>query len=254
MSTTIERSRNHLDANSADANSDSCGEVISRGWQSRSATKAMLLAAIAATALYALGDLVSGLIYDGYSWTDQVISELTATAAPSRPLMATVITVYTLLFIAFAVGGWRSAEGNKALRWAAAMLFIGSVVALPLHIFFPLHGRGVDPTFSDTMHQVLTVVWSLFIFAMVAFGVVAYRGWFRLYSIITLLVLPTFGYLAANLDADRAENLPTPAIGLFERINAYVLMTWLVTLAIILLRAKRTPKIRVPDATVFNTT
>jgi hypothetical protein len=40
--------------------------------------KALLMAGIAAVGLYVIGDLVSGLLYGGYSYINQAISELTA--------------------------------------------------------------------------------------------------------------------------------------------------------------------------------
>jgi hypothetical protein len=53
---------------------DSCGAVISRWWRSRAAKKALVSAAIVAVVLYVLGDVLSGLMYDGYSYRDQAIS------------------------------------------------------------------------------------------------------------------------------------------------------------------------------------
>jgi hypothetical protein len=49
--------------------------------------KGLLVAAIASVIVYGLGDLVSGLLYDGYSYQDQWISELSASGSPVRPLM-----------------------------------------------------------------------------------------------------------------------------------------------------------------------
>ena len=54
-------------------------------------TKGLLVAAIASVAVYGLGDLASGLLYDGYSYKDQWISELSAFGSPVRPLMVTAI-------------------------------------------------------------------------------------------------------------------------------------------------------------------
>jgi hypothetical membrane protein len=68
----------------------------------------LLGAAIACVVPYGLGDLASGLLYEGYSFRDQWISELTAFGSPVRPLMVTAILVHGLLLIAFAVGLWRS--------------------------------------------------------------------------------------------------------------------------------------------------
>jgi hypothetical protein len=51
------------------------------------------------------------------------------------------------------------------------------------------------------------------------------------------VVLLTFGALTF-IEAPRLQaNLPTPWIGLFERINISVFLLWVVVLAVVLLRA-----------------
>jgi hypothetical protein len=46
-------------------------------------------------------------LYDGYSYKDQWISELSAFGSPVRPLMVTAILIHGLLLLAFGVGVWR---------------------------------------------------------------------------------------------------------------------------------------------------
>jgi hypothetical protein len=70
------------------------------------AGKALLVAGIAAVGVYAVGDLLSGPLYEGYSFKDQVISKLTALGSPVRPLMLAVMTAHGLLVAAFGVGIW----------------------------------------------------------------------------------------------------------------------------------------------------
>ncbi len=61
-------------------------------------------------------------------------------------------------------------------------------------------------------------------------------SWFRLYSFVTLLILLVTGAWTF-LDAPRiASNLPTPWVGVRERINLYGYMLWMAVLAIVLLR------------------
>jgi len=96
--------------------------------------------------------------------------------------------------------------------------------------------RGMEPGFTDTMHIILTGVFSLFVFVAVVLAAVAYRGWFRLYSIGTLVVLIGFGGLASIAMRGIEENLPTPWVGGFERINAYAYLAWLVLLAMTVMR------------------
>lgn len=75
----------------------SSDEVVRGWWRSRRAQTALILGGIVSVVLYGLGDLASGLLYQGYSFRDQAISELSAFGSPVRPLMATVIVVHGLL-------------------------------------------------------------------------------------------------------------------------------------------------------------
>jgi hypothetical protein len=73
--------------------------------------------------------------------------------------------------------------------------------------------------FSDTMHVALGGVTVLLMFLTIGVGATAFGKPFRLYSIATVVVLLTFGALTF-VEAPRLQaNLPTPWIGLWERIN-----------------------------------
>jgi hypothetical protein len=196
----------------------------------------LLLAGIGAVGVYAVGDLLSGLLYDGYSFQDQAISELSAYGSPVRPLAVTWITLHDLLVIAFAVGVWLSAGGSRALRCTAGFLLAASVITTPLHPFFPMTSRGMETGFNDTMHLILTMAFSLFVLGAVASSAVAIRGWFRRYAIASLLVIMVFGGLTGPLMSAIANNQPTPWLGAFERINAYTIFAWMVALAMVLIR------------------
>jgi hypothetical protein len=78
----------------------------------------------------------------------------------------------------------------------------------------------------------------LSILPAVGFGAAANGKWFRLYSIGTIVALIAGGALAW-LDATRvAADLPTPWLGVTERINIYGYMLWMAVLAIVLLRVQ----------------
>jgi hypothetical protein len=221
------------------SSAESCGEVIQRAWERRTARKWLLRAGIGAGAVYAAGDLLSGLLYDGYSFADQAISELSAYGSPVRPLGVAFIAVHGLLGFAFCVGVWLSAGGSRALRWTAAFLFAASAVTAPLHPFFPMSSRGMETGFNDTMHIVLTMAFVPLVTAAMVASVFAFRGWFRLYAIASLGVLVVAGGLAGRLMEDIAKDLPTPWLGAFERVNAYTLFAWMAMLAVVLLRRIR---------------
>jgi membrane protease YdiL (CAAX protease family) len=102
-----------------------------------------------------------------------------------------------------------------------------------------MHLREAEETLTDVMHIILTIVNVLFILLTIGFGATADGKWFRLYSIGTILVLVLCGAWAF-LDSPRiAANLPTPWIGVRERINIYGYMLWMMVLAIVLLRVQQ---------------
>jgi len=95
-------------------------------------------------------------------------------------------------------------------------------------------------TWSDTLHVVLGLMTVLFMLVAIGFGATAFGKAFRLYSIVTILILFVFGALT-GLESPRLQaNLPTPWIGLWERINIMGFLLWVAVLAIALLRTERT--------------
>jgi hypothetical protein len=49
---------------------ESYGDVTSRAWRGRTARRALLIAGIVAVGVYVVADLLSGLLYEGYSFAD----------------------------------------------------------------------------------------------------------------------------------------------------------------------------------------
>jgi hypothetical protein len=72
----------------------------------------------------------------------------------------------------------------------------------------------------------------------IGFSAAAFRNWFRTFAGATLVIVILFGLLTA-LDAPQMEaNLPTPWIGVWERISIGAYLVWVVVLALTVL-AKR---------------
>jgi hypothetical protein len=101
-----------------------------------------------------------------------------------------------------------------------------------------MHMRGVEGTLTDTMHGVLTLVGNVFFLLAIGFGATVFGRGFRLYSIATMVLIVVGGVLA-GLDIPRMEaDLPTPWMGLWERMDAYAYVLWMAVLAVGLLRAR----------------
>lgn len=197
--------------------------------------KALLLCGVLSSLLYVTTDILGGMQYEGYSFTSRAISELGAIGAPSKPLLDVLMLVYAVLLFAFGAGVWRSAGQKRALRVVAGLL-LGIAVNGFVWSFFPMHMRGAEPTFTDTMHVLHAGVASVLILVAMGFVAVAFGKGFRLYSIATILMLVVTGFLL-SLDAQRMQaNLPTPWVGVTERINVYGYLLWVAVLAVILLR------------------
>jgi hypothetical protein len=223
------------------ANVVSRGDAVVRWWRSRSTTRALLWSGIVAAGLYVLGDVTSGLIYNAdkpYSFIDQWISELTAIGSPVRPMMVGVVVAHDLLLVAFGIGVLRVAGSSRSLRWAAGILIGASAAGLSIHTAFPMSSRWLQGGVTDVLHGATSFAWSMCIIAVVVLAGVGYRGWFRIYSIATAVVMTAFG--AASAIAMRSvEQNDTPFAGAFERINAYALMAWFIVLAVLSLRRIR---------------
>jgi hypothetical membrane protein len=192
------------------------------------------MAGIAAVVVYVIGDLLSALLYNGYSYLDQAISELSAFGSPVRPLMLTVILIHGLLVLAFGVGVLR-ASSRRSLSWVGGILIAIGVIGFPNHTVWAMSSRDMAGGFNDTMHIILSAVFSVLVVAAMALSAVAYRGWFRLYAFATIAVVVGFG-MAASFAIQGIEQNDTPWAGGFERINAYAYFAWLIVLAVTVMR------------------
>jgi hypothetical membrane protein len=170
------------------------------------------------------------MLYDGYSYRDQWISELSAFGSPVRSLMVAAILVHGLLLIAFGICIWRVAD-RKSLHWVGPLLIVAGVIGLPTHTVFAMSSRWMTAGFNDTMHASLSLAFGIVVFVAVALSAVAYPGWFRLYAIATIAILVGFG-AASSVAIQGIEQNITPWAGAFERINAYSYFAWLVVLAV----------------------
>lgn len=193
----------------------------------------LLACGIPASLLYPLTDVLAGNRYKGYSFTEQAVSELFAIGAPTSRMVVTLFTVSSLLFICFAVGVWLSAAGKRILRALAVMIFGNAIDSLVLWNFFPMHMRGDQPTFTDTMHGLLAI--NPFVPASLVLGAIAFKNWFRYYSIGTLLLLLVAAVVAFSFTPLVFANQPTPGLGTTERLSQYAHQLWHAILAIVLL-------------------
>src|SRR5262245_23441232 len=176
--------------------------------------KTLLFAGVLASLLYVASNIFVPLGWKGYSSMAQTVSELSAIGAPTRPIWIPFGILYALLMFVFGYGVVTSAGDNRRLGIAGILLSVYALVCLVWPLA-PMHQRGEEPTFTDTMHIVFAAVTVLLMLTAIGFAATALGKTFRVYSLITMMLLLAFGVLTA-LDAPKlAANLPTPLIGLW---------------------------------------
>ncbi len=186
----------------------------------------LLVCGIVASLVFAATDVAAGLLYPGYSFTAQAISELFAIGAPTSGFVVPVYTFSSFLVLAFSVGVWFSAEGRRAIR-LTALMFVGNAVnGLVLWNIYPMHMRGVEATFTDTMHIILAGVGVVFVLLAVCIVAFSSRGWLRIYSFAALLVLLVPGATVFLTIPGLVMGEPTPYVGLSERVSTYGYYVW----------------------------
>ena len=197
--------------------------------------KFLLVCGILASLIYGAMNAFVPMLYQGYSLSAHTVSELSAIGAPTRTLWIVLGLVYTVFIVAFGVGVWMSAEGSRALRIAGSLLIAHGVIAI---FWPPMHQRGVEPGLTDTLHIVWTGVMGLLFMLVILFGALAQGTRFRMYSALTVIVMLVFGGLTGMESPAVATNLPTPWIGVWERINIAAYLLWVIVFAVVLLRGR----------------
>ncbi|MEM2130598.1 MAG: DUF998 domain-containing protein [Candidatus Bathyarchaeia archaeon] len=199
--------------------------------------KLLLVSGFLASLLAVCTDVLVGMLCEGYSFTSQSISELSAIGSPTRSIAFVLNLVYAALLIAFGLGVWKSSR-NRAMRIIAGLLLANAAISIIVVTFFPMNlGEAVGiihlglMAFNVIFLQMLTII----------LGAVAFRNWFRLYSlgtILAFLVLTVFGIFIAP-----QVILGPPQSGLQERVMGYGYLLWQALLSLALLRMKTmTPK------------
>jgi hypothetical protein len=200
--------------------------------------KILLACGIVASLLYVGTDILAGTQYAGYSFTAQAISELFAIGAPTSGFVVPIFTMSSLLLLAFALGVWRSSGQSRSLR-LTALMFIGNAVnGLVLWNVYPMHMRGAEATFTDTMHVLLSGVGVVFVLFAVCIVALTHHNRLRLYSITAILILLIPGAAVFLYVPQLVLGQPTPWVGLTERISTYGYYVWQTVFIIYLMRSK----------------
>ena len=196
--------------------------------------KALLVCGIVSSVYYVALNVYAPTQWDEYSVASQTVSELSAIGAPTRTLWVWLVLPYPLLLIAFGAGVWLSSESSRRLRIAGGALIAHGVFGI---YWPPMHLRGAvsGMPLTDILHIVWAGVTLLLMMVAIAFGALALGRRFRTYSGLTVIVFLVFGTLTGMESPRIAANLPTPLIGIWERINIAMFMLWVIVFAMALL-------------------
>lgn len=201
--------------------------------------RTLLAAGIASSLLYTAMNIFIPLRWSQYDWISQTVSELSAIGSPTRLVWMLGATIYVICVAGFGVGIRMAANQNRKLKHLGSIFLAYGVVCL----FWPsMHQRAVlaagQGTLTDTLHLVWAGMSILIMLAAMMVGASSLTRRFRNYSIVTIAVMTGFGILT-SLSADRvAQDLPTPMIGLWERISIGAFLLWVVVLAAGLLKVR----------------
>jgi Protein of unknown function (DUF998) len=198
-----------------------------------SSTRALLACGVLSSLWYVAINIIVPLRWPHYSVVNQTVSELSAIGAPTRFLWVVLVTPYVLLFAAFGWGALRSAGANRALRNAAWLILFYCA----FNAFWPpMHQREVlaagGGTLTDTLHLVWAGVTTALFMLIMTCVAVALPGGFRFLTIGSMGLLIVFGCLTSLAAPEIGRNLPTPWIGVWERINIGIFLIWIASLAL----------------------
>lgn len=199
--------------------------------------RALIACGIFSSLWYFVINIFVPLGYEGYSMASMAVSELSAIGAPTRILWVLLVPVYTLLFAAFGWGILKLANGNRNLRLVGGLIIVYSIINL---YWPPMHQREIlaagGGTLTDTLHLIWTIQTILLMMLIMGFGAAVSGKRFRFYTILTFGVFIVFGALTFSEASGMETNLPTPWMGLWERVNIFAFMLWVIIFAILLMR------------------
>jgi hypothetical protein len=184
-----------------------------------------------------VNDVVAAMLYPGYDRISRPVSELSATYAPSRPVLVPLLVIFELLMIAFWIGVWRSAQHNRALRITSGLMIGFAVLGL---LAYPFPMKTDEVLGANTIHTIIWgVITPLLMLAGIGLSAAAFGKAFRLYAILTLVALVTISVLTGIQAAQVTAGEPAPWFGITERALIGVWLLWVEVLAITLLRAEK---------------
>lgn len=201
--------------------------------------RGLLVCGILSSLWYVAINIIVPVQWSDYHVSSQTVSELSAFGAPTRRLWVLLVLAYPILFAAF---GWgvREVATVRRLRWVGSLIVAYSIFNL---YWPPMHLRDVLAAGAGTLTDTLHIVWAsaslLLMLLLMGLGAAALSKSFQIFTLIIWVVFIAFGVLTFMNAPAMQANLPTPWIGIWERINIGAFLLWVIVFAIILLNNNR---------------
>lgn len=201
----------------------------------------LYLAGLVSPLWLAVGLLITGSLYPGYSHINQAMSVLGAVDAPTR-FISPLINNYPLgaLLILFGFGVAQRYSGVGMARASGVLIMLHGLASLATGYFSCDAGCAPqNPSTAQNLHNLagLIMAFSLLLASALWIFVARRQGskglvWFSL--VCTLFALGCLPWMAAAVDVGRG-------FGLFQRVNYFASLIWVAGLAWALLKHERSP-------------
>lgn len=170
----------------------------------------MLICGIFAPLLYFCTDILGGMLWQGYSFLHQAVSELSAVDSPVKSFVVVLYLAFDGLLIAFGLGIY-GYDQKRATRVTAGML-VGLGVVGFVGTPFPLQLGAAGSSLTNAMHSVISAVTVIMYLLAMGFGAFAFGRRFRLYSLGTIVTLVVMGSVSALMASAQisAQGWTTP--------------------------------------------
>lgn len=195
---------------------------------------------IAAIAWYVLMHVVVPLADPAYSAAFQTVSELSAVGAPTRNLWIVMGIPYDVLVVALGWGIWLAAGDRKLLRWMAAIVILQAAINPlwpPMHLRETIAAGGA--TLTDSLHIAFTALWGVLSLLLMGLAAAALDTRFRVFTALMAILMLAFSAWTTVYVPEMEANLPTPWIGVVERLGMAAFFVWLLAFTIALMREPR---------------
>jgi hypothetical membrane protein len=184
--------------------------------------------------VYVLNVILGGVITQGYSHIRNAVSELTQRGASNIVTFSAFFVVSAILMIVFGIAIMLHYRHQSRQVYAGgALIVVYGVFAALLATVFPQDPVGAESTIPGTMHLVfaglaaLVIVGSILLIGMGLRQTEERWHYFKLYSVITVIVMLIFGASTPILMMNGIE-----LMGLFERLTQLAYLQWFVILAV----------------------